>query len=459
MNAIIKRCFYIKFRPGRIIPITCAYILLLLFILWTTWLSEYPKDIPRIFERWAHALLFIQYLLVFIGGLILPAHELYQERMQNTSIFFTSLPLTAKEKLKGMIIGGNLTNLLFLLITIPLTVISGLVGGIGLHNIIATHIILGPGMLFASLLGFLITLTSSKNYSPVTLVILFIIMGPFSTSFGQSNPFLFLSPITYYHLSFIDQEALTATSFFNVVCGAFIYLYFSYWLSIACLRKLEDEESSLLSLKQSVIFFFLTTFIFSGFMWESYADNNKEWGKTAFHQFNLFWAFLGLIIASSFVKGYKAYLAALGRPKRFNIGEHPCLLAIIFCGWLFFLSILSFWMPFKGLPFFHLFLYFLRLGLFLVFFITVMEFCAISQKGDGKGISWGVVIIVCIAPLILGGVSQSPELFASASPLEMVKIEDMGLGCVYAIAGLVISKILFWTRRKKLMEIRKGMQE
>jgi|GEM_PF-6526212 len=458
MNAIVKRCLYAKFRPTRIRIIVFAYILLLLFILWMKWLGKYqPPDLSRILSSWSATLFFIQYLLVFIGGFFLSSQELYEEKLQNTFIFFHSLPLTPIEKLKGMIIGSNLTNLLLILITGLISGISGIISGISLKGIIATYIILIPGMLLSSLLGLLYGLISTKVSKPSTILILFIILAPFLFPFSHlgflENPFILLFPFFYYPLCFVNREIMLPTiSFFGLklwlpIYAGFMYLYFAYWVACASIRKIENEEFFLLSPKEAIVFLLLTELIFAGFMWDTYSSSLDK--LISFKGLTILSLFFTLLITSLFVKDYKAYFLTLSEKKKFDLLS-PLFLGVLFWIYLFLLSLLSFWIPFRELSFNNLLLYFTRLGLFLALFISVIEFFAIGLKKSGK--IWGflVVIILCVAPLILFGISDNIIFMAAVPGGDFLNIT----GFIYPSLGIAIFRLFLIKRRKEIIKMR-----
>ncbi|HAV43659.1 TPA: hypothetical protein DCX15_06600 [bacterium] len=492
MNAIVKRCLYAKFRPSRITAIVCAYVAFLLFILYiiyTAWLggrSLHPSLHPSkvVFERWSTILFSIQYLLVFLGGFSLTAQEVYKERLQKSIVFFESLPLRPGEKLRGMILGSNLTNLLLILITIPLAVISGLVGGINPYNIIATYMILIPGIILVSLIGFVGTLSAGRLYRPSLFLFIFVMLiGPCTryTWLMHRNipmdPFSLLFPAFYYGMLFNGEACNIYTiSFFGwkwwvPLYGAFMYLYLGYWSALASIRKIKSEESPPLSLKQSVIFFFLSELIFTGFMWDTYAYGGRS-AINSFLSLNLFNLFFALFVVSFFVKDYKTFLVSLGESNKKKVSilhyihRYPLLLGLIFWVYVFLLSIPSFWL-FGELQLHHFLLYFLRMGLFLSLFIAVIELCAIILKERGKILGWIIVVVLCIVPLVLGVANENYSVFfLSLSPagifstsLRDIKdtIESIDLSFVYIVGGIVIFKILSLYRRKKLLKIRERM--
>lgn len=483
MNAIVKRCLYAKFRPSRITAIVCAYLVFLLFILWIKWLGVRPLDFSEVFRVWSLTLFFIQYLLVFVGGFFLTAGEVYKERLQKSIVFFESLPLRPWEKLKGMVLGSNLTNFLLILITTPLAVISGLVGGINLYNIIATYMILIPSIILVSLIGFLITLSSARLYRPSLLFVLFVIfiinlwISDYHHTYYKDipiAPLYLLFPTSYYGMLFnseVETISLFGWKWWIPLYGVFMYSYFGYWFALALLRKIRNEESSPLSLKQSIIFFFLSEFIFTGFMWDSYIYNG-DLIIGSFQGLTLFNLFFALFVVSFFVKNYKTFLISLGESdgKKASIlhrmHRFPFFLGLIFWIYVFLLSIPSFWL-FKKVPLSYFLLYFLRMGLFLFLFIAVIEFCAIILKERGKVLGWIIVGILYIAPMILAVAANEPYstiFFSYLSPLDIYstsfedyEIRNIILSFVYIIGGIAIFKILYLYRRKKLLEIRRKM--
>ncbi len=203
-------------------------------------------------EFWAHFygyLLGAQFGLLAVWSASMCGQVVAQERQLKTFDFLKTTRLTAMEIMIGLLLGAPIVAYFFIACTLPITIVAGLIGGIGLGAIIGSIVLLLIFNLFYSLVALTASMLVEKSSSGAVgllgllcnLFFLAFMRGPFK---GFATISVLPAVISLHHLD-ISLGHLDPTFFGLEVPCIFLTLalYFSLgaWLVLMIARNLKRD--------------------------------------------------------------------------------------------------------------------------------------------------------------------------------------------------------------------------
>jgi len=255
------------------VSIYCGVVAILLFINYS--LFEYQE----MFDNNLYSLnksLYYQFLALEIVMLIIwaafnSASAISSEKKEKTYDFFKGLPLTASQKMLGIFIGKNLVVLLLSVLNFSLIIFYAIKAEVTITFHLQTILLLFVTAVLANAIGLLGGTSSSgkpNKTSKVGIIVLILFLGPF----------IFQG---LFAISLLDEIRDTKALFYNLeipvlLMSAFVIAYFSFWMIIAGLRKLKNDDMAALRKTQVYFYYLGYVAIIYGLFYPYFKDWDKE---------------------------------------------------------------------------------------------------------------------------------------------------------------------------------------
>jgi hypothetical protein len=203
-------------------------------------------------EFWAYFyawLLGTQFALLGVWSASMCGQAVAQERQLKTFDFLKTTRLTTLEMMVGMLLGAPIVAYFIIACTLPITIVAGLIGGIGLAAILGSILLLLIFNLFYSLTALMASMLVEKSSSGAVgflgllgnLCFLAFMKGPFK---GFAAISVLPAVISLNHLD-ISLGHLDPTVFgLEVPCiflTLFLYISLGAWLVLMIVRNLKRD--------------------------------------------------------------------------------------------------------------------------------------------------------------------------------------------------------------------------
>jgi hypothetical protein len=279
-NPELQRHVRGRLRKGRIVGGLVFYIGILLLLIYVS-LQMHQGDLPILGRVLYFLLLGAQFFVSYIVGTVTCAGSIASEREKQSYDLIRMVPARPYHMALGRLLGTPILSYLLMAITLPVSLLCLLVGGIDLGLFLSTQCVLLAGGLGIHSVGLLISAQAPRAQAAnaLALITLFIFAGIFSLP--QLN---FLHPMTY--LSLADkQHVLSEVTFFgwalpHPVMAVGVSLFLVIWGLIGVARNLEQEDNRAFSRGQSVVFYASFSFLLTGLFWKNLTDlplSNETW--------------------------------------------------------------------------------------------------------------------------------------------------------------------------------------
>jgi hypothetical protein len=256
-NPLIRRYRFSLLRPSNLwiyLAIYVSVVILLLFINgMSVWVSEQMVLSDVLYRRLYTQFLVVEAIILWVWATFNSGAALRDEHLNKTYDFFRLLPLSAVQKVCGILLGRNLLALLFAAISfVPLILFGSLAG---LNPSLQGQIVLL--LLSVALFSNAVILLSSAVQTrwkaqtrPAVWILLAVLFAPF-----------FLSPLFVLFGSLSREEAVAghAIPFYGVevpaiLLVALLALYAGLWCILGIVRKFRLEDEPLFSRIAALLF-------------------------------------------------------------------------------------------------------------------------------------------------------------------------------------------------------------
>jgi hypothetical protein len=279
-NPELQRHVRGRLRKGRIVGGLVLYIGILLLIIYVS-LQMHEGDLPILGRMLYFLLLGIQFFVSYIIGTVICAGSIASEREKQSYDLIRMVPAQPYAMALGRLLGTPILSYLLMGITLPVSLLCLLVGGIDLGLFLTTQLVLLVGGLGIHSVGLLISAQAPRAQAAnaLSLLTLFVFAGLFSLP--QLN---FLHPMTYLSLA-NQQQVLSEVTFFgwalpHLVLAVGVSLFLVIWGLVGVARNLEQEDNRAFSRGQSLGFYASFAFLLTGLFWKNLTElplSNETW--------------------------------------------------------------------------------------------------------------------------------------------------------------------------------------
>ena len=246
---------------------------------------------PKIFEDFSAVVLTVQFFTAFYICLGTTLDSIVKERQSNTHEFFTTLPISAVDKVIGLCVGANLLPLLLLVLLTPLGLVFGVAGKIPLGNLLWLYAMMASGFLAVSLTGVAGSSGMGKRRAAWLMVLLLLVVGgviirAIEDEGLRAVPLLTLCPFGLLLASlsgmlFAFQEG--GYHFFGLavpwqLCPVAFYLFLAGLSFFAAVRRLSRPSAPPLPRWGAVLGFCIFQFLLIGFLADFFIDVRPQAG-------------------------------------------------------------------------------------------------------------------------------------------------------------------------------------
>ncbi len=255
-----------ELRQGRVLSALFVTLIVCLLVGLSCWSAQQNRPPAEFFETFYATLFAIQAGLLSLWSLSACASAISGERDMKTFDFQRTTRLTAGELLMGKVTGVPVMPYVIVGGTVPVTLVSGLLGGYGLGAILASYLVVLVFALMLSLFGLWISMLMEKSHRGLA-GLAFFILYPFSMiGFGLDQTVVpglgALSPLAaIFALHEVRNSGFRSgtAAFFGfdtpvAVISIVLYVSIGFWLALMIVRNLKRDldQVQLLSRWQSI---------------------------------------------------------------------------------------------------------------------------------------------------------------------------------------------------------------
>lgn len=260
-----------NFRYPKSISLASVYLIALLSIYFIQYIVVGKID-AGYFKLIYVTTLGIEFLMSFYISTYLVTNAYAQEKEKGTLDFIRMTTIDRKVLAIGKLIGPGIFQSFLILITLPIVILSAVLGDIPLLHFLVVHFHLVIYTIAFNTLGLLFAISSPKPSSAGAISIAATIGLPLIFNIfvngKEENPFFNLFNIMGKNADYITRSI----SFFNfslpsVLLTFFIIAYLVFWFMKAIVRKLDDENNKPITKKQTLAFWTGIQFIMVGIFW------------------------------------------------------------------------------------------------------------------------------------------------------------------------------------------------
>ena len=188
-------------RPVR--ALTAGVVVVIVCFLMGVGMSNAAANRTEFLKTYYYTLLWIQFLLLGLWGLTSCSQSISRERELKTHDFLRTTRLTAAELVAGKLLGVPVLAYFVVGCSLPISVVSGLLGGMDPLILIKTYALLLAFTLFLGLLGLWLSMQSERANVGVVAILLLLPLGMIGVAAESPFPgFAALSPypalVTWY---------------------------------------------------------------------------------------------------------------------------------------------------------------------------------------------------------------------------------------------------------------------
>jgi hypothetical protein len=325
-----------ELRPARAVTAAVVAMVICVLVGLTCWSSEHEN--VRVFFRTFYAwLVGMQFVVLGVWSAAACGQAISRERELKTYDFLKTTRLTSTELMVGKILGVPVLAYFVVACSIPVSVLSGILGGFSLRVLAGTYVLLLVFALFFSLVGLWGSMLMEKsNVGAIGLLGLLpngIALGFVDSSFpGFGALSVFPAIFSLHGLKEMEVARVTPSVFGVQVpfffLTIFLYVVFGAWFALMLARNLKKdlEQIRLLSRWQAVGFVAFLNVLFFAFLDPRRVLTEVKWGMTSPQQVSVL--VVGLNAAILFIIGV-ATLTSHERLKvwwrRWTAGEESYL--------------------------------------------------------------------------------------------------------------------------------------
>jgi hypothetical protein len=205
-------------------------------------------------QSFFHLLLGCQFVGLGLCCIYSCGQALVRERIFQTFDFWRTTRLTAAELIWGMLCGAPLLGYVAVGVTIPVGMVSGMVAGYQLMQLVSVYLLLGCLVLFLSLLALLASMLASKLQMGFGLgVVPLLVLGSLSgLSSGPlqglvaGNPVSVVAELLGYPMGMSAYHAvLFGFPISLAVAAGILYASFGAWAFVMLLRNIKKEREDI----------------------------------------------------------------------------------------------------------------------------------------------------------------------------------------------------------------------
>jgi len=399
-----------------------SILLMIFFINYTGYKNETMySTITALFKSLFYQFLVMQILVMWIWASFSSGSAIREEVFEKTYDFFRMLPLSARTKAAGILVGKNLIALLLAAFNFVLISVFGIAGGLTpmlLFQVILTTVSVAIFANSTALLSSINTKGKKRKNEIIAFVLLAFFLGP-----AIINGVIAMA-------GFKDIETKPGYFFeFKIpvlVLASIIILYFSCWNVKGLLRKFTYEDKPLYNRPGAILFLMGYELVMLGLFYHYLTD---ESGGLFLRQFNLgFWLVSLtplLMIPFASIRSYERYFEYVSFSFARSGGHINPLRMTLYSNLTLWLGLFGIWIVFAIISTFlskqslgeNLITISVILSFYL-FVLLLLEVNVVVNPSTPK--IWVLLIFVfgvyVILPLILAGVLEV-EGFYPHSPL------------------------------------------
>lgn len=271
-NPLIKRFRCGSMRPKQVLIYSGIYIcvvfliVLLNYLYYVDYVTSYWRSNIGSLDTFARTtygfLLAVQVFMCWFWCTNNSGLAIRNEITRNSYDFFSLLPLSACQKVVGILIGTNLLPLLFAAINCALLVLFGSLGNLAIAaqaNVLLTTFSVAVLLNTIFLLSSLSMKATKQLASPALplLIFCFFFLLPGLLLLSEKSLDSLLAMTTIFYGARISTLHLVS----------FVCLYHSAWAFLGILRKIDNPEKSLFSDQGALLFFIGFEHLVTGFCW------------------------------------------------------------------------------------------------------------------------------------------------------------------------------------------------
>ncbi len=444
-NPIFRQNLISRMRPQRLLVITVAYLafislIFILTVLGYTAGTAGPLDVPSVCKTVHLSLLILQFAIYWIVGLSLCSASVVRERNERTIEFFETLPLSYRDMVIGKLTGPCVLLHYLQLITVPIVVLTGLVGHVSLMVMVKLYIVLVLGSLWLNALG-LVASTLTKKQSSINLfVLLTVILSLVVPCIGitayercSANYISLLSPVTHFIHWFApyygEAGFNSQISFFGFelpVLGytCLVYLCLAAIFLNAAVRKFRDEEAQIFSPGKGMLLFIIFVIGLVGFMPDALLSVRREHMVNFSIFFQLSW-FVLLCLGLFLTPGCASLFAwvrgpadrGLPRLRRFLTGSESPILKTGIAGFAVMTAVgcaaCAYLPPPYVIDLAAAGKMAVGLGILLghlLLYLLLAQYATLASREKGLALGMVMVLVLYLLPLIVAAVGQDEML-------------------------------------------------
>ena len=260
-----------NFRYPKAISMASLYVVALLSLYFIQYILLKKID-QNYFKLVYVTTVGIEFLMSFYISTYLVTNAYAQEKEKGTLDFIRMTTIDRRVLALGKLLGPGIFQSFLILVTLPIVILSAILGNIPLMHFVIVHFHLVIYTIAFNTLGLLFAISSPKPASAGALSIgatlgIPLIFNIFVNG-KEENPFFNLFNIMKNSSEYITRSI----GFYNFTLPSalltfFIISYLVFWFMKAIVRKLDDDNNKPLTKKQTLIFWTGLQFILTGIFW------------------------------------------------------------------------------------------------------------------------------------------------------------------------------------------------
>jgi hypothetical protein len=256
-NPLIRRYRFSLLRPSSLwiyLSIYVSVIVLLLFINdLSVWVTDQVVLSEKLYRRLYTQFLVIQAIILWVWATFNSGSALRDEHLNKTYDFFRLLPMSALQKVCGILLGKNLLALLLAAIGfVPLILFGGLAGVDPSIQVQIVFLLLSVALCVSS--AFLLSSAMQTRWKAGTRPTVLIFVGVLVVPFLLSPLFMFFGAVSRGNTIGGQQVAFYGLEVPAILFAALLALYVGIWCILGVIRKFRLEEEPLFSPIAAILF-------------------------------------------------------------------------------------------------------------------------------------------------------------------------------------------------------------
>lgn len=421
-NPLIRRYRYSLMRPRQFWIYMAIYIALLIMLFFINYTGFKHGLMYKTFDALCRSiyyqLLVIQVLVLWVWGSFNASSAIKEEVFEKTYDFFRVLPIPARAKAVGILVGKNLIVLVLAAINLVLLLLFGLIGEVKTILLGQVVLVLACAAILANSVALLSSINPKgkrKKGSIVGFILLAFFLGPMIIN----------GLIEFAKVKNIET---TMARFFELklpimVLTSLVVLYFSCWSIKGILRKFTREDEPLFTRFGALLFMVGYEFVLFGLFYPYLSDisHYPELGARAVNcTYRLISLFAVLAVPLASVRSFDRYLELGGLVRKRTGRRMGMLRQLTHSNLSLALGLFAIWAAVAILTthlakldtLYHLRVMAVFLSFYLFLILLVEVYVVVSPYAAKVRILLIFIVgVYAIFPLILGGLFDSDQLY------------------------------------------------